>query len=81
MSSQAGRLRIVGDMALPEDLDAGCAHIRDGGQRRFQVHARAVVAHEAVEGDAVAEGAVATLRASVILRLVRYTVGWCPSGM
>ena len=49
-------------MALSEDLDAGGAYIRDGGQRRFQIHDRAVVAHEAVEGNAVAEGAFAAFR-------------------
>ena len=43
-------------MPLAEDLDARRADVGDRGHRGLEVEDRAVVAHEAVEADAVAEG-------------------------
>ena len=50
------RVRVVRDVPLAEDLDAGRADVGDAGHRGLEVEHGAEVGHEAVEGDAVLEG-------------------------
>ena len=49
------RVRVVGDVPLAEDLDAGRADVGDAGHRGLEVEHGAEVGHEAVETHAVFE--------------------------
>ncbi len=50
-----GRVRVVRDVPLAEDLDAGGAEVGDPGHRGLEVEDGAVVGHEAVQAHAVCE--------------------------
>ena len=50
------RVRVVRDVTFAEDLDAGRSDVGDAGHRGLEVEDGAVVAHEAVQRDAVLEG-------------------------